>query len=382
MEAPFAWLNTAYTKLDRASPRPVYLQICDYIHQKILSNELEGRLPSERELAEAFKVERGTIRKALSTLVQEQAVTKFPKIGYFVNTNLPRLHRKPLVGLLVSNIASPHFAALAAEMQRAASRLGVDLVFGNSDRKPANEVEYLRLFHHLEVAGVIMSPCAGESEETERALQELLSANIPVVYVSYYRQTPQLDIVAVDSFRGTKMMVEYLAGIGHRRIGYAGRSSLLAEDPRLRGYLQAVHDLSLDSDPQLIQTGPSFGQEAGYQAMDRLLKLKPRPTAVVAFDDLVALGAMQRLQKGGLRVPMDMTVAGFDNLDLSAHLSPPLTTVDSSVPAMAQTAISLLFKRISGDKTDFPQTVLLEPSLVVRASSMPMVEQRSSSAAL
>jgi len=180
---------------------------------------------------------------------------------------------------------------------------------------------------------------------------------------------PVLDAVVADSFRGTKMMVEYLASIGHKRIGYVGRSLTLAEDPRLRGYQQAVHDLGLDSDPQLILTGPGFGQEAGYHAIDRLLKLEKHPTAVIAFDDLVALGAMQRLQECGFRFPEDMAVAGFDNLDMSAHWSPPLTTIDCSVSEMAQAAINLLFRRIRGDHSNFPQKILIPPSLVIRASS-------------
>ncbi len=369
MEPNLAWLTTACTKMDRMSPRPVYLQISDYIHQKILTKELEGRLPSERVLAEAFAVERGTIRKALGELVRYQAVVKFPKTGYFVNANLPGMQKRPVIGCLVSNVRSPHFAKLAGEAQREAARLGVDLLIGTTDRRHANEVEYLRLFRELKVAGVIISPTSGESEEADRALEELVAANIPVVYVSRDKEMPVLDAVVADSFRGTKMMVEYLASIGHKRIGYVGRSLTLAEDPRLRGYQQAVHDLGLDSDPQLILTGPGFGQEAGYHAIDRLLKLEKHPTAVIAFDDLVALGAMQRLQECGFRIPEDMAVAGFDNLDMSAHWSPPLTTIDCSVSEMAQAAINLLFRRIRGDHSNFPQKILIPPSLVIRASS-------------
>ena len=177
MEAFAAQYSIYYP--DRAAP-PRLLTDSRLHSPENLPNELKDACPLSVNWLK-LKVERGTIRRLQHN--GSEHVKPLPR-RLFCQHHLPRLHRKPLAGLLVSNIASPHLLPRAAKCSGPLCQGRFS--FRKPDRKPANEVEYLWLFHHLEVAGVIAF--RGESEETER-VAGTASANIPVVYVSYYRQT-------------------------------------------------------------------------------------------------------------------------------------------------------------------------------------------------
>jgi LacI family transcriptional regulator len=174
--------------------------------------------------------------------------------------------------------------------------------------------------------------------------------------------------VRTDSARGIELAVEHLATLGHRRIGFAGaQPSTVAGRERLRGFDAAVAALGLDRDERLRHEG-DFSQAGGRAAGAALLDLDPRPTAIVAVSDLVAAGVLSAAAERGLRVPGDLSVTGFDDLEVARVLSPSLTTVHQDPYALGALAADVVRTLVDGGRA---QSALLAPQLTVRGSTGP-----------
>ncbi|MEN3282138.1 MAG: LacI family transcriptional regulator [Solirubrobacteraceae bacterium] len=174
--------------------------------------------------------------------------------------------------------------------------------------------------------------------------------------------------VRTDSARGIELAVEHLAALGHRRIAFAGaQPSTVAGRERLRGFDAAVAALGLDRDPRLRCEG-DFSQAGGHAAAGRLLALDPRPSAIVAVSDLVAAGVCTAMVERGLRVPRDLSVTGFDDLEVARLLSPPLTTVRQDPNALGAMAADVVRALVDGAHAE---SALLAPVLTVRGSTGP-----------
>jgi len=173
--------------------------------------------------------------------------------------------------------------------------------------------------------------------------------------------------VDVDNSAGAHQAVSHLIGLGHRRIGFISNAhfSFSGAQERLAGYTQALaeHDLAYNSD--LVKVA-AFQPESGKAAMEQMLRLPQRPTAVFAASDVIAFGAMSAIRAASLRIPEDVAVVGFDDIFLSAHAHPPLTTVRVPAYELGQTAVELLIPLIEGDED--VSSVTLETELVIRDS--------------
>jgi LacI family transcriptional regulator, galactose operon repressor len=174
--------------------------------------------------------------------------------------------------------------------------------------------------------------------------------------------------VRTDSARGIVLAVEHLAALGHRRIAFAGaQRSTVAGGERLRGFDAAVAALGLDRDERLRHEG-DFSRAGGHSAATALLALDPRPSAIVAVSDLVAAGVCAAAAAGGLRIPHDLSVTGFDDLEVAQLLSPPLTTVRQDPDALGALAADVVRALVYGGHAE---SALVAPDLTVRGSSGP-----------
>jgi LacI family transcriptional regulator len=207
--------------------------------------------------------------------------------------------------------------------------------------------------------------------EPSQQLVALRARGFPFVVVDPRTPMPR-DIAAVSAahFAGARNMTGHLAKLGHRRIGViAGPHNWLASDARLAGHASALADVGVLPDPDLIRPGEPTAQ-FGYRAAGRLLDLAQRPTALIGFNDKAAVGALAAASQRGLRVPEDLSVAGFDDIDLAQASRPMLTTVRQPLQEMGRIAVSLLIRLLERHRLDALH-IELATELVVRDSTGP-----------
>ena len=267
-----------------------------------------------------------------------------------------------VIGLLVSDVRNPFFADLAHAAEQAALAEGLVTLLGNANESIPQQDRYLDTFISQRVDGVIAAP-QGEGSSSLRAL---LERDIPTVFVD--RTVDGIDVpsVTTDSDSGIRRAVEHLAGQGHQRIGYiAGPQTTSTGRERLRSFSRAVREFGLSSDPALTYFG-DFQSASGSAGAEHLLALPQPPTAILAADSPMAVGALATLNRRGLRIGRDMALVAFDDIEWFSLLDPPLTVISHDVEAMGRIAVGLLLDVIDGHR---PESVVLPSKLIIRASS-------------
>lgn len=207
--------------------------------------------------------------------------------------------------------------------------------------------------------------------EPSEELVALRARGFPFVVVDPRTPMPR-DIVAVSAahFAGSRSISSHVVGLGHRRIGMiAGPPNWLASNARLAGHASALADVGVLPDPALVRTGEPTAQY-GYRAAGELLDLPRRPTALIGFNDKAAVGAIAAATERGLRIPEDLSVAGFDDIDLAQATRPMLTTVHQPLQEMGRIAVSLLIRLLERQRLDALH-IELATELVVRGSTGP-----------
>ncbi|MEU6720130.1 substrate-binding domain-containing protein [Nonomuraea sp. NPDC046802] len=218
------------------------------------------------------------------------------------------------------------------------------------------------------VAGAILILPPEPGEELVR----LRDRGFPFVVIDP-RTPPPKDIVAVSAahFAGGRALMAHVAGLGHRRVGIIGGPvQWLPSEARLAGYTASLADAGVLPAPELLRSVPEPNIEHGYRAACELLDLPERPTALVAFNDKLAVGALRAAAERGLSVPGELSVAGFDDIDVSRATSPPLTTVRQPLQEMGRMAVTLLMRLLSRHTLEALH-VSLGTELVVRGSTGP-----------
>jgi LacI family transcriptional regulator len=258
-----------------------------------------------------------------------------------------RNRRSAIVGLIVGNITDPFWAEAARGVESAAQRRGYVVLLCNLDGDKAKEATYLLALRRHQVAGIIHA-------HTDNVL------------------SVQLDVPAEIDRRGGYVATAHLLDLGHRRIGCVVYDSLQFPGPgyeRTAGYRQAHADWSQPVDEGLVVLA-DYSFEGGRRAARQVLAQEPRPTAIFAQNELLAIGVMSALEQAGLRVPEDVAVIGYSGTQLAACYSPPLSTVGMPIFNLGAGAMTLLADRIEG--ADPPsEAPALEYEIVVRRSTVP-----------
>ncbi len=277
-----------------------------------------------------------------------------------------RLQRTRTIGLIVPDTANPFFAALAKGVDETVFAHGYSLLLCHSKYIAAREQAYVELLLAREVDGVLY--VQGTPDAT--GLHRLCHCGVPTVAVDREIPDAPIDRVVVDNFGGSVEATRYLIGLGHRRIACIARHVPLSNAAeRIRGYKAGLANAGLPINPAyLVPGGP--GYEEGRRAMSELLQLSVRPTAVLAWPDVVAIGAIRAAHDAGLRVPEDMSVVGFDDIPVAAFVRPRLTTVAVGIEEMGQRAAEVLLDKVRGGaESGPPRRLVLPVTLVIRAST-------------
>jgi LacI family transcriptional regulator len=201
-------------------------------------------------------------------------------------------------------------------------------------------------------------------------LDALAVARVPVITVEHLAKDHHFPSIVADSYQGARAAVRHLADLGHRRIAFVtGNERLASAGDRRRAFEDSRAQLGLHRHAELIADG-DFTQKGGFEAANRLLNLRPRPTAIFAANDISALGVLSAVREAGLRVPEDVSLVGFDDIPLAAQVHPPLTTVRQPLQQMGRSAVNTLLAMIAGIEAPSP-LITLPTELVVRASTIP-----------
>jgi LacI family transcriptional regulator len=274
-----------------------------------------------------------------------------------------------------SRFSDPFFSELLAGIGNEAGRHRFDLLVSTqSPNSDAEREAYRRIVNGRRADGVLV---ARTRQEDER-IRFLTEQGFPFVAFGRSELDAQFPYVDEDSYAGIRLLTQHLVSLGHQRIGFiSGPAGLLFSRLRLDGYCSVLKECELPANGAFIVSG-DLTKPSGFQATQELLALSPRPTAIVACNDLMALGAMSAAQELGLTIGDDLSVGGFDDIPLAEHAHPPLTTVRQPIYEIGQRIARLLIQLIQGQPmageggdTPAEAQVVLTPQLVIRNSTGP-----------
>ncbi len=332
------------------------------------------RFLTVRELAERFGASLTTAHKVLKQLKAEGLLVADSTNPARITAQAvpPPLASDPgapqRLGLVVTNIASPFFSSLCRHVQRAGADLGYQVLAASSDYEFPREKRTIDGFLEIGVEGLLI--CPGLTDECTALYRDLLRRGVPVAFVSRRVTSLDADYVVAHNFVGAASVAGHLLNRGYDSFGYIAFGTGLKHDVRLRGFRSALSEEGIELPGDRVVSGKDRGVQDGYLAMARLMQSKNRPRAVMAYNDLLAIGALRYCHEHGIEVPRQVAIAGFDNLPESRVTTPPLTTVDYGVESMARLAVQTLINRIRQPRLP-SNRILLEPRLVIRQSTDP-----------
>jgi LacI family transcriptional regulator len=276
------------------------------------------------------------------------------------------------IGLLYSNPSAAYLSQFLVGALEAARAAGVHLVIEPCESEDeAEQCDVARSFAQADAKGVILPPPLSESVPI---LSELALSKTPVVTVAMGKLYPNALNVRIDDFAAAREMTNHLIGLGHKRIGLiTGHPEHIASLEREKGFLAAVDAAGLSREGIAIEQG-FFTFRSGLDAAERLLKRKSRPTAIFASNDDMAAAVISVAHRQGLRVPGDLTVAGFDDTAPATTVWPELTTIRQPVSDMAAAALELLLADLRHRRRGagaLSQEAVLKHQLIIRESSGP-----------
>ncbi|GHO47329.1 LacI family DNA-binding transcriptional regulator [Ktedonospora formicarum] len=276
------------------------------------------------------------------------------------------------IALLISDILNPFFPEIVRGVEDEAGTNGLTMLLCNTSEDPQREAQALTTLIERQVDGIIV--CASRIESS--ALVTLYEqSKIPLVIINKNLNHPEIPCVLIDFENAAYRSTQHLLRLNHTRIAYLAGNSLASPSlARRRGIDMALRERNRTLQPEWCPT--SFPNvEGGFQAMSSLLS-RPRaeqPTAVIAYNDIMALGALHAIRTYGLRVPDDISVVGCDGIVMAAHSNPPLTTIDQPKYRMGQLAMQMLRLLIEGRNVPSSGYTLMESPLIVRESTAPCV---------
>lgn len=336
---------------------------------------------SIKEVARRAGVSIGTVSnvlnrpEAVATATRQRVLDAITELGYVRNDSARQLRagRSRTVAIVVLDVANPFFTDVVRGAELAAAERGAMVVVCNSGEDPDRERRHLDLLEEQRVQGVLITPVDGGRGSR---LEQLIGRGTPVVLVDRGAGRRDRCSVAVDDVLGGRLAGGHLAGLGHRRVAFVGGPFRIPQvADRHAGVRAALADHAERSAYPIhleVLTTASLGVAAGREAAERLAAqpVGLRPTAACCANDLLALGLLQGLIRNGLRVPEDVAIVGYDDIEFAAAAAVPLSSVRQPRELLGRTATELLLDEVHDPAGHQHRQVLFEPELVVRESTV------------
>ncbi|MGZ8651794.1 MAG: LacI family DNA-binding transcriptional regulator [Actinomycetota bacterium] len=286
------------------------------------------------------------------------------ELGYVPNqiARSLRTNRTQMVGLLIGDVENSFYSVIAKNVESVAKDAGYHVVLCNGDDEPTIEREYLKLLEGMRVDALIVTP----TSKNRRYLARLMEKDIVIVQVDRRVEGLQADTILVDNEAGAVSAVTHLIEGGHTRVGIlTGDLEVSTASQRLAGYQRALREHGIPIKDALIKSGSFHRDHAIEDATDLI---RARPTAIFAANNILAEATLIALDQQGLRVPRDVSVAAFDDVQWMSMVEPAVTTVRQPVADMARSAAELALRRLREGHEGRPSTVVFRTELIERAS--------------
>ena len=278
-----------------------------------------------------------------------------------------RAQKSHTVGVLIPTITNPFFPEFVRGAEDAASEKGYSIFLCNSDEDTEKEIQYLRLLQRHRVAGILVSYVCGPAD-SEPLLTELASHHVPIVSLGSAQPGQGIVSLRVNESEITSVAANHLLGLGHRRIGFITPPPFKnIARMRIEGFKRAFLDADLPIRPEYLIDG-GFELQDGIRGAEQLLSLRYPPTAIVAANDLVAIGIISTLKRHGRRVPSDISVVGIDDIQMASLLDPPLTTVAQPIYEMGRQGMENILLRIQNPQLENSE-IMFKTRLTIRQST-------------
>ena len=330
--------------------------------------------PTLQQVANQAGVSPATVSRVLNGYphvradVRQRVLDAIAKLQYRPNRVAQRLrgNHSRLIGIVVTDITNPFFSTIMASIEQVFFEYGYSVLMSNTSADIRKELDYLNMMENEGVAGLIVAPT---SENVKRVV-EMAEGGLPLVVIDRRLKNSEarhLDMVLADNTEGAYRAVNHLIRLGHKRVGLiGGPQHLTSGRERLEGYYMAMREAGLPVLEEWVQLG-DHRSDSGFALMNKLLECRSPITAVFTGNNMMTLGALNALHMKGKRIPQEMAIVGFDDMEWSTSLNPPLTAVSQSTAEMGVQAAKLLLERIAEPILPM-RAVTLKTELRVRQS--------------
>ncbi|MFA5093732.1 MAG: GntR family transcriptional regulator [Candidatus Omnitrophota bacterium] len=362
-------------KFDKKRPMLFYQQFADIIREQINRGRYKPGeyIPSERQLSKEFKLNRMTVRKGMAMLIEEGLLQPFRGRGTFV-TGYPQAGKKvrsrDIGYVFIKDFnfplsKNPYYTEILEGAEAEASKLDYKFFLMSVDYDESKLRDLASRIINDKLGGAVF---VGKlDEKVEEIITSLAKRKIPVVAIDKYVPYNGVSAVLTDNFKGAYEAVDHLASLGHRDIGFiTGPGTNQAVRERAEGFDKAVRDHKLKVREE-FRVESDLHIHGGYLAMKKILSGRRYPTAVFAINDEAAIGAMRAIHEKGLKVPKDISLVGFDDIEWASHTMPGLTTIKIYKKEIGAAAVKKLAEQIE-DKTALPVKNVMPVKLVIRES--------------
>ncbi len=287
------------------------------------------------------------------------------ELGYVPNrvARSLRSKRTQTLALVLTDITNPFWTTVARGVEDAARMGGFSVILGNTDESEPREYEYVQVLLQKQVDGFLLVP----TRHGARSVALIQRQKVPLVVLDRTVEA-NVDTVRSDSIGGARALTHHLISLGHRRIAMlTGPREVSTAVDRALGYRQALEEAGIPVEGDLIRFGP-YTQQAGYAMTLSILSLSPRPTAIFAGNNFIAVGALRALREAGLQVPEDVSLVAYDDLPPNFLVEPFLTVAAQRAYEMGQVATQLLLTRLAEQEPGQPQEIVLPTELIIRRS--------------
>lgn len=303
----------------------------------------------------------GLVVEETKALVREVA----RELHYMPNLSARSLstRRTETIGLLLPDLYGEFFSEVIRGADRTARQFHYHLLVSSSHNNKKDIEAALHAMRGRVDGLIIMSP-----HIDAHTLNSNLPLNLPVVLLNCYLHGELFDALNIDNFKGTYQMVRHLVGHGHSRIAIIkGTEKNIDAQERLRGYRAALEEANVQRSHQYEMPG-DFTEASGYEAVKKLLQLHPRPTAIFASNDSMAIGALSALRTSGISVPNEMALAGFDDIPIAQFITPALTSARVNISELGVMAANMLTEAIEGKNDHQKRQIIISTTMQIRES--------------
>jgi LacI family transcriptional regulator len=330
-------------------------------------------MPTMRDVAELAGVSLTTVSHVINGTrfvsgdVTERVQEAMKQLNYRPNELARSLRRgqTKTLGLILPDSANPYFAEIGHAIEATASNLGYNVILCNTHGAEEKEAHYINILRDRQVDGILFVAAGDQA----KSISSTLGENFPILLVDRELVGVRTDVIIVDNHQGGLLATRHLLELGHRRIAcISGPSRVRPSAERISGYTQALEEAGLAFDPALFRMG-DFHPNSGYRAALDLLQQPDSPTAIFTCNDLMAIGVIRAAAEIGRRIPDDLSIVGFDDIELASYTIPPLTTIAQPIEKMGEIAAKTLIERIEEVNISPPKRQLLPVELVVRGST-------------